>query len=115
HPAYRAIFETIQVTPYSGERWTEQLQEHTSDEMVRQLEIALLVEPILREPDEAYATAYTAKLKLLGTVRQLNELRSRLQRINPVDDSAAHKQAFTELISLEARRRQLEAVSLGAD
>lgn len=115
HPAYRAVFETIKQTGYSPDRWTEQLQANTPDEMLRQLQVALLVEPILRSPDEAYATAYAAKLQLLTTVRKIAELKSRLQRMNPVDDAAAHRAAFSELIALEARRRHLEQASGAAD
>ena len=37
------------------------------------------------------------------------------KRINPVEHSSAHKQAFTELIALETRRRTLEQISAGAD
>lgn len=114
-PAYRVVFETIQDTPFHPERWTERLQANTGDEMLRQLQVALLVEPILRNPDEAYASVHTARLQLLSTVRRLAELKSRLQRINPVEHEAAHKQAFSELIVLEARRRTLEAASRGAD
>ena len=83
--------------------------------MARQLQVALLVEGIHHDPDEAYASAYTAKLQLLTTLRRLAELKSRLQRINPVEHSSAHKQAFTELIALETRRRTLEQISAGAD
>ena len=115
HPAYRAVFEAILATPFQVERWTEQLYSNAGDEMLRQLQVSLLVEPILRSPDEAYASAYTARLQLLSTVRALAQLRSRLQRINPVDQQAAHKQAFSELITLEARRRALESASSGAD
>ena len=114
-PAYRAVFAAISATPYVPDRWTELVQQATSDELVRQLQIALLVEPILREPDEGYATAYAARLRLLGTVRQLAELKSRLQRINPVEQPAAHRQAFSELISLESRRRELAQLSIAAD
>ena len=115
HPAYRATFEAIQATPFQPERWTEVLYSNAEDEMLRQLQVSLLVEPILRAPDEAYATAYTARLQLLSTVRKLAELKSRLQRINPVEQASAHKQAFSELIAFEARRRNLEAASRGAD
>ena len=57
----------------------------------------------------------SARLRLLGTVRQLAELKSRLQRINPVEQPAAHRQAFSELISLESRRRELAQLSIAAD
>ena len=115
HPAYRAVFESILATPFTPERWVEQVAEATDDEMLRQLQIALLVEPILRRPDEAYASAYSARLQLLETLRQLTELKSRLQRINPVEHPAQHKQAFSELIALESRRRRLEAASVGVE
>ncbi|WIY81448.1 DNA primase [Propionimicrobium sp. PCR01-08-3] len=115
HPAYRAIFEVIAQTPYQPQGWAEQLQEATGDDVARQLEVALLVEGVHHDPDEAYASAYTAKLQLLSTMRRLTELKSRLQRINPVDNPSAHKQAFSELIVLETTRRTLEQISSGAD
>ena len=115
HPAYRAVFEVILATPFQAQGWTEQLQAVTVDDVARQLQVALLVEGIHHDPDEAYASAYTAKLQLLTTLRRLAELKSRLQRINPVEHSSAHKQAFTELIALETRRRTLEQISAGAD
>lgn len=115
HPAYQAVFAVIAAQPYQPDGWSEQLQAATADELVRQLQVALLVEPIHRSPDEAYASAYTAKLQLLTTLRQLAELKSRLQRINPVEHAVEHKQAFSELIGLETRRRLLEQTSRGAD
>ncbi|MFB9620567.1 DNA primase [Brooklawnia cerclae] len=115
HPAYRAAFEAILATPFQPDRWTELLQQRTADVVVRQLQVALLVEPIVREPDEAYASGYTARLQLLTTIRRLAELKSRLQRINPVEHPSAHKQAFSEFIALESRRRTLEQASLGVD
>ena len=115
HPAYRAVFEALKATPYTPERWTERLQAATSDDMLRQLQVALLVEAILRQPDEAYATAHAAQLQLLSTVRQIAEKKSRLQRVNPVEQPGAHRQAFSELIALESRRRILEQASRGSD
>ncbi|NLA28178.1 MAG: hypothetical protein GX875_00765, partial [Propionibacterium sp.] len=47
--------------------------------------------------------------------RELADLKSRLQRINPVEQASAHKQAFTQLIALETQRRDLEQISAGAD
>ncbi len=115
HPAYRAVFAAILETPFQSHGWTEQLQQNTTDDLVRQLQVALLVESLHHEPDEAYASAYTAKLRLLTTLRELADLKSRLQRINPVEQASAHKQAFTQLIALETQRRDLEQISAGAD
>lgn len=115
HPAYRAVFEAIEHTPFQPQGWAEELQRSTADDMVRQLEVSLLVEAVHHFPDENYASSYTAKLQLLTAVRRLAQLKSRLQRINPVEHSAEHQQAFSELIALETKRRYLEQMSAAAD
>lgn len=114
HPTYRAVYQAIRDTPYSTSQWAERVHGANSDPVVQQLEVALLVEPVLLEPDEAYASAHTARLQLLSTMRELTDLRSRLQRINPVEHPVEHKRAFSQLIALETRRRDLEALSRGA-
>ena len=106
---YDRIVSALYDAALDSSRWAEAL------EMFRDLFQANFVTLILRSPDETYASAYTARLQLLSTVRRLTELRSRLQRVNPVEHASAHKQAFSELIALEARRRALEAASSGAD
>ncbi|MDN5562542.1 MAG: DNA primase [Luteococcus sp.] len=114
HPAYRAVFESILRVPWQSDRWADKVQEATTDEVARQLEIALLVEPVLRTPDEAYATSYAARVQLLRIDRDIKDLKSRLQRTNPVDQASEHKQMFSALLELEVRRKQLQLVSLGA-
>ncbi len=114
HPAYRAVFESILRVPWQPDRWADKVQEATTDEVARQLEIALLVEPVLRTPDEAYATSYAARVQLPRIDRDIKDLKSRLQRTNPVDQASEHKQMFSALLELEVRRKQLQLVSLGA-
>ena len=47
---------------------------------MKQLEVALLVEPILREePDQSYAAAYAARVRLLSITDDIANLKSRLQ------------------------------------
>lgn len=115
HPAYRAVFEQILAHPFTPQRWVEGLQEDAPDELIGQLEIALLVEGVQRDPDENYASAYTARLQLLSTVRELNEVKSSMQRINPVSSPEAHQEAFARLIVLESRKRELTSASIGLD
>ncbi|WP_420175164.1 DNA primase [Luteococcus sp. OSA5] len=114
HPAYRAVFAAIQQVPWTSEQWPEHVIESTPDEVVQQLEVALLVESVLREPDEAYATAYASRLQLLRVEREIKDLKSRLQRTNPLEDEAGHKRMFSALLELEVRRKQLQQASLGA-
>lgn len=115
HPAYRAVYQAVLDTPYRPENWAQHVHEMTSDPTVQQLELALLVEPLLREPDEGYASAHTARLQLLSTMRELADLRSKMQRINPVEHESEHKRAFSQLIALESRRRDLELASRGTE
>ncbi|GAB2485701.1 DNA primase [Luteococcus sediminum] len=113
HPAYRGVFEAIAQVPWTPEAWTDQVLRATGDEVVQQLMIALLVEPVLRTPDEAYASAYTSRLQLLSVDREIRDLKSRLQRTNPVDEEQAHKRMFSQLLELEVRRKQLQQASVG--
>ncbi|SPF67457.1 DnaB-helicase binding domain of primase [Propionibacterium ruminifibrarum] len=114
HPAFRAVFEAIAETGYQPQGWAEQLQTTTADPTARQLEVALLVEPLLsEEPTERYAAAYTAKLRMLTVMRRIDDLKSRLQRTNPVTDQADHAEMFTTLLALEVERKQLAQESIG--
>ncbi len=114
HPAYHAVFEAITQVPWSPERWADQVREATTDEVARQLEVALLVEPVLRQPDEKYATAYTSRLQLASTTRTIADLKSRLQRTNPVEKANEHKAMFSQLLDLEVRRKDLQRATVGA-
>ena len=86
----------------------------TADPTARQLEVALLVEPLLsEEPTERYAAAYTSKLRMLTVMRRIDDLKSRLQRTNPVTDQAEHADMFTTLLALEVERKRLAQDSIG--
>jgi DNA primase len=115
HPAYRAVFETIMGTPFSGTDWTNQVQQNTTDPTAHQLEIELLVEPLLRDPDERYASAYSARVRLPRIMTALKDAKSRLQRTNPVEDPTASQQLLADVLSLESIRKQLQQESLGFD
>ncbi len=114
HPAYRAVFEALAAVVYTGPEWSERVLESIQDEVVRQLFTGLMVEPLLREPDEAYATAYADRLKLLRVTHDLRNLKSKLQRTNPVENTSAYNQMFSRLLELEATRKQLQQSGMGA-
>ncbi len=115
HPAYRAIGETILRLGYQAETWPENVSAALDDDMLRQLMISLLVEPTLRQADESYAIAYVAKLQLLRVNRELSDLRSKLQRTNPVQHPDDHAELFNQYLKLQTDRRQLMAESTDAD
>lgn len=113
HPAYRAVLEAMLAVP-RGEGWQQSVQDATVDPTARQLEVALLVEPVLRdEPDAGYAAAYAARVRLLAVSDDIADLKSRLQRTNPVADRAGYDAMFADLVTLESLRKELMAA--GAD
>ena len=68
---------------------------------------ALAVEPLKKEPDAAYVTLYVVKLLELTTLRRIAEVKTRLQRTNPVEQAVAYNKMFGELAALEQHRRTL--------
>ena len=112
HPGYAAVFQLISTVEF-GEGWTDRLRAEAGNDLVQQLLVALLVEPVLREPDAAYSMAHTARLQLVRVTREISDIRSRLQRTDPVKDSTTHRALFAELTQLEMKRKKLQTVGLG--
>ena len=54
-----------------------------------------------------------ARLQELATVRQIVELKSRLQRVNPVEHADAYSRLFGELVALEQHKRGLREQAIG--
>ncbi len=113
HPAYRALFEKIRDVPDRTGDWAQQLIAADVDPVIEQLVVTLAVEPVLRDPTPAYAAEYVAGVRLQSISRQIDSLKSRLQRTNPVEEPAAHQKMFATLIDLESRRKRLLAMATG--
>ena len=111
HPGYAAVFRVISATE-PGDGWTEELRRGCPNELVLQLLVMLLVEPLLRQADESYSLAHTNRLQLADLSRRITGLKSRLQRTDPVKEPEQHKAMFEELTGLELRRKQLLEQSL---
>ena len=98
-----------------GDAWVSVVMESASDDRVRNLLTELVVEPLLTavEPDVRYAAAQLARLRVRAVDRSIAELKSRLQRVNPIEQSNEHAKLFAELVALEKRRRDDLEGSLG--
>ena len=121
HRAYAAVFRSMQATrsdhgdePASGAVWVHHVATAVPHPLLASLVAALAVEPLsLHGPaTEHYVQANAAKLRLLTVMRQVSELKSKLQRTNPVENPTTYNQMFSELVVLEARRSELHAESL---
>jgi len=82
---------------------------------VKALLSAVAVEPLLtgKEPDETYAATHVFRLQELTALRRIADLKSRLQRTNPVEHATEYNRMFGELVALEQHRRNLRELAVG--
>ena len=111
HPGYVAVMTLIRRVPF-GDDWETRLREEAPSENTAQLMVALLVEPLWREPDEQYSLVYSSRLQLRRVSRQIDDVKSKLQRTDPTKNEAEYRQKFAELTELEMVRKRLQQVGL---
>jgi DNA primase len=117
HGAYRALWTGIQAAggPTAADpHWASTLRDAQTDERLQSLISALTVEPLLsaKEPDDAYVGQHVHRLRELTAMRRIADLKSRLQRTNPVDQATEYNRMFGELVALEQHRRSLRERAL---
>lgn len=112
HPAYKELDAVIKQVAPEGEITIEQI----TNENMRALFTELSVEPIRAdgEVSEKYVASIIARLREVGISRAISELKSSLQRLNPVENVAEYNEAFAALVSLETTRRGLHDLALGS-
>ena len=120
HPTYRAVWELVAAAggPAAGSgdaAWAGRVRSSATEPEVASAVSALAVEPLLtaRDPDAAYVGVHVFRLLELTTQRRIADVKSRLQRTNPVDDPEAYQTMFAELASLEQHRRALRDRIIG--
>ena len=122
HPTYRAVWEAVSecggpdAAP-DNEVWVSKLRENISAEPVAQALNALAVEPLLsnNDPTAAYVAAHVYRLQEVTVMRRITEVKSKLQRTNPVDEAVEYNRMFGELVALEQHRRNLRERAIGGD
>ena len=72
----------------------------------------LTVEPIRRQPDSDYVQLHADRLRELTAKRRIADLKSRIQRTNPVEQAVEYNRMFGELVALEAHARALRERAL---
>ncbi len=120
HPTYRRVWELVAAAggPLAGSgdaSWAGRLRDGADDPAVSSVISALGVEPLLttKEPDAAYVGLHVFRLLELTAMRRIAELKSRLQRTNPVENATAYNKMFGELAALEQHRRTLRERTVG--
>ena len=119
-PAYARVHTAIEdaggvVSADHPESWVRRVLTAAADDTVRSLVTELAVEPVrtTEQADARYVTEVLARLRELAVTRQVQEVKSRLQRINPVDNVEVYDRLFGELIGLEQHKRTLREQALG--
>ncbi|MDX3003222.1 DNA primase [Kribbella solani] len=92
-----------------GEAWVVAVRDAVGNDPAAAVVGALAVDPLRlgREPDEQYAHALMARVQELTCARRIQDLKSKLQRTNPIDRADEYNRMFGELIALEAYKAEL--------
>jgi DNA primase len=66
-----------------------------------------------KEGTERYVESVFARLREVALGRTIAEIKSRLQRINPVEEETSYNEIFQQLMALEKERRTLRDLAVG--
>ena len=124
-PRHAAVFDVIAGcggagrAAGSGREWAERLRAAAPDDQVRTFVTQLAVENPRApradgEPDARYADAVLARIGELSVSREIAVVKSRLQRLNPVTETAEYNRLFGDLVALEQRKKVLSERAAGA-
>jgi DNA primase len=112
YPAYDGLRKVID----SVDKFTTEslLEKCDSDEM-KSLVTELTVEPIRTdgEVSDRYITSIIARLREVALSRSIAEIKSTLQRLNPVENDEQYQEIFGQLVAMEAARRIQKELALG--
>ena len=112
YPAYDGLRKVID----SADNFTTEslLEKCNSDEM-KSLVTELTVEPIRTdgEVSDRYITSIIARLREVALSRSIAEIKSTLQRLNPVENDEQYQEIFGQLVAMEAARRIQKELALG--
>ena len=122
HPSYVLVHQAVQAAGgvcggREGPTWLDAVQTGCPTEL-RGLVGELAVEPLelpQKNTDEVrYVASIVSGVRLAMVDEQIAEIKSRLQRTNPVDDADAYLELFGDLVPLEQYRIALREKAMGA-
>ncbi len=123
HPGYAAVRATIEAAGgasagLTGAQWMERVRGQAANPAVAGLVSELSVETIKVDDDERlprYIGGVLARLQEVWVGRQVAEVKSKLQRMSPAEQSDEYHALFGDLVALEAYRRSLLEQASGDD
>ncbi|GAA3426844.1 DNA primase [Streptosporangium sandarakinum] len=98
-----------------GREWVDRLLAGAPDDLrgtvtrfaVEELRVGVEIE-------ERYASAMLAALELISVSREIERLKSRMERTNPVEEQQEYNRLFGELVAMEQQRRVLRERAAGS-
>jgi DNA primase len=111
HPAYERLrnyidtqknLESVDVSKIDGEE-------------LRSFVTELLVEPVRTQGEisDRYVSSIMARLNEVALSRSIAEIKSSLQRLNPVENEKEYGETFAKLVEMETKRRALRELAFG--
>ncbi len=119
HPVSKEIWRHISAQEWPtgpDPTWVPRISDALPSDDLRQVLSVAAVEPLRgRESSmQAVIAATIAKLQTLTLARRITELKSKLQRTNPVEEAESYNQMFGELIALEQQHRTMRGRVISA-
>ena len=123
HPAYAAVRGAITAAGGmsaggSGGQWIDSVREQAASPHVANLINELGVEAFRVEDDDRlprYIGGVLARLQEVWVGREIAEMKSKLQRMSPVDNDEEYNALFGDLVAMETYRRSLLERASGDD
>ena len=123
HPGYAAVRAAIEAVGgtsagLTGAEWIDAVRQQTTLALTAGLVSELGVEPIPADDEEKlprYIAGVLARLQEVWMGRQIAEVKSKLQRMSPVEQGDEYHALFGDLVAMEAYRRSLLQQASGDD
>ncbi|MGV0745772.1 DNA primase [Mycolicibacterium sp. XJ870] len=123
HPGYAAVRTAMEAaggtaSGASGAQWIEAVRDQSASPAAASLVNELGVEAINVEDDERlprYIASVLARLQEVWVGRQIAEVKSKLQRMSPVEQGDEYHALFGDLVAMESYRRSLLEQASGDD
>jgi DNA primase len=122
HPGYAAVRTAIEAAGgtsvgVSGAQWLDMVRHQTNSPLTAGLVSELGVESINAEDEQLprYISGVLARLQEVWMGRQIAEVKSKLQRMSPIEQGDEYHALFGDLVAMEAYRRSLLEQASGDD
>jgi DNA primase len=120
HPISKVIWKHVEAMTWPtgpDTTWLPKLADSITDDDAKRILSIAAVEPMrAREGNTgAVVTAVILRLQMLTLGRRIGEVKSKLQRTNPIEQAEAYNRMFGELIALEQQLRGLRDRLLSGD